>query len=229
MMVQEKQKTRSYFLKFFPNITLHKLSKISGRKNFRKLIPLFFVFLTYDVIAQSDIDINTQPIFNTETEGCKDFIKIDGSTNVNQFYFIQKLDDNPRVVKSKNPSNDVLILKIPAHDFEPSNPMMYKDFLDFIKAKEFPYIDITIFFDNLRLPVGNTTTVVPKIKVGLAGHTQTYEIPGYVNECLDKELHIKGKVKINLKDFGLEPPSKFLGMVKVRQEVFINFGFTLEN
>ncbi|WP_462317848.1 hypothetical protein [Marinilabilia sp.] len=71
--------------------------------------------------------------------------------------------------------------------------------------------------------------MIPKIEVGLAGETQTYKIPGEVYECRKSGVHLQGKVNINLKDFGLEPPTKFMGMVKVNKEVFINFGLTLDN
>ncbi|MGQ1891129.1 YceI family protein [Thermophagus sp. OGC60D27] len=192
------------------------------------MIAMVFVFFAFSASGQPKFEKRIPHHSQLENKGCDDYIKIDGSTNVNHFYFIQTLDKNPNVVISRDPSRETLVLKIPAHDFEPSNPMMYKDFLDFIKAHEFPYIDITIFFDNFRLPAGNATAVVPRIKVGLAGQTKTYKIPGYLEECLDKELHIKGRVNIDLKDFGLEPPTKFLGMVKVSNEVFINFALTLE-
>ena len=198
------------------------------RRSKGKGMALVFVFLASHFVVQAQADIEKSYPFQTENYGCDDYIKIDGSTNVNRFHFIQTLDQNPNVIKRKDPARETLNLKIPAHDFKPSNPMMYKDFLDFIKAQEFPYIDITIFFENFRLPAGNASTVVPRIRVGLAGQTQTYKIPGYVEECLDKELHIKGRVNIDLKDFGLEPPTKFLGMVKVSNEVFINFALTLE-
>jgi hypothetical protein len=160
---------------------------------------------------------------------CDDYIKINGSTNINHFHFVQNIDEKLTPLKKEKKTQDTLTIKIPAHNFEPSNPMMYKDFLEFIKADKYPYIDITIFFNNVRLPAGPPSAIVPKIKVGLAGQTHTYKIPGYVKECRDKKLHISGKIDIDLKDFGLEPPTKFMGMVKVNNEVFINFGLTLDH
>jgi hypothetical protein len=165
----------------------------------------------------------------TDTKMCDNFIKINGSTNVNHFYFFQKLNDSGKIIKNKDShSNESLEILIPAYDFEPSNPMMYDDFLEFIKAGEYPNIEITIFFNNPKLPAGGSGNIAPRIKIGLAGQTHIYKIPGQLEECRENSLHISAKVNIDLKDFGLEPPSKFMGMVKVKNEVFINFGLTLK-
>ncbi len=164
-----------------------------------------------------------------ETTLCDNYIKIDGSTNVNHFHFIQEIKSEKEIIKRPDNHSETLVLKIPAHDFEPSNPMMYKDFLEFIKANEYPDIEITIFLNTTRLPAGPDNTIAPRIKIGLAGKNHIYKIPGEIKECRDKNLHITGRVNIDLEDFGLEPPTKFMGMIKVSNEVFINFGLTINN
>ncbi len=158
---------------------------------------------------------------------CDNFIKIEGSTNINHFHFEQVFTNKEHIIKAQKNAGEVIRLKIPARDFKPSNPMMYNDFLELIKASEYPYINITIFMDETRLPAGPEKIVTPKIRVGLAGETSTYEIPGETHKCKTNATHIQGKIKINLQDFNLEPPTKFMGMVKVNNEVFINFGLTL--
>lgn len=202
----------------------------SGSKGRFVLLAAVFCFLEILPFQGQPMPEMEQPHHTpVETKGCDDYIKIYGSTNINHFHFVQNLNEKTTPYKKEEKTQETLTIKIPAHNFEPSNPMMYKDFLKFIKANEYPYIDITIFFDNIRLPAGPPSTIVPKIKIGLAGRTHTYKIPGYIEECRDKKLHIRGKVDIDLKDFGLEPPTKFMGMVKVNNEVFINFGLTLDH
>jgi hypothetical protein len=186
----------------------------------------FLIGLLLNNTFAQDLLLSTTPhTFASDTKECNNFVKIGGKTNVNHFHLIQKLNGQEEIVER---SQETLTLRIPADEFEPSNPMMYEDFLDFIKADEYPEIDITIFLDNTRLPAGNSNHISPRIKIGLAGQTKTYTIPGKIEECRDNSLHISGKVNINLHDFNLEPPSKFMGIVKVSKEVFINFELTLE-
>ena len=193
------------------------------------MVVFFFLFSPLTAVAQPMPEKKEPDHYVIDTRQCDDYIKINGSTNINHFHFEQRLDDQKILKKGPPTSVEKLALKIPAHDFKASNPMMYKDFLKFIKAEEYPYIDITIFFDKFHLPAGRPFTIIPKIKVGLAGETKTYEIPGRIYECRKSGVHLQGKVNIDLKDFGLEPPSKFMGMVKVNKEVFINFGLTINN
>lgn len=206
-------------------------AKMSSLRCVYSLFATVVIFSLFSsmVMAQPMPEKNNPHHYVIDTKQCDDYIKINGSTNVNHFHFEQKLVDQKVITKEKPSSGQKVALQIPAHDFKASNPMMYKDFLKLIKADEYPYINITIFFEQFRLPAGSPQTVIPKIEVGLAGETQTYEIPGEVYECRKSGVHLQGKVNINLKDFGLEPPTKFMGMVKVNKEVFINFGLTLDN
>ncbi|MFO8002169.1 MAG: YceI family protein [Marinilabilia sp.] len=164
-----------------------------------------------------------------DTKFCDDFIKIDGSTNVNHFHFTQEISKPKKLIEESVQPPETLSLKVPAHEFETSNPRMYKDFLEFIRADKYPDIDITIFFGNDQINPEKPGEIIPEIKVGLAGNTHTYKVPGKIRQCKDKSMHINGEVSIDLEDFGLKPPTKFMGMVKVKNEVFINFGLTLKN
>ncbi len=167
--------------------------------------------------------------FTTETNECDNFIQIDGSTNVNHFHFVQEIQAIQNPSEKQAHSVDSISLQIPAKEFEPSNPKMYEDFLEFIRAEQYPYIDIMILFETKATDIGQKTKITPEVEVKLAGKRQVYQIPGKIYQCRDRNLHISGEISIDLKDFGLKPPTKFLGMIKVSNEVFINFGLTLKN
>jgi hypothetical protein len=191
------------------------------------VIVVVFLLISLTCNGQPKPDKNLPNHNKSETKKCDNYIKIEGSTNVNHFFFEQIFNKKKELIENRDRSGEILKLKIPVHDFNPSNPMMYSDFLELIKASEYPYIDITIFFEKINLPAGPPETVVPKIKIGLAGESRTYQIPGQIQDCRKDSLHLNGKVSISLKDFNLKPPTKFMGMVKVNNEVFINFGLTL--
>jgi hypothetical protein len=212
-LIKPEEQEQKCILKY-PSFALH-------------VIVVVFLLVSLTSNGQPKPDKNLPHHDDTETEKCDNFIKIEGSTNVNHFFFEQIFTKKEEIIEKKGSSGEMLKIKIPVHDFTPSNPMMYKDFLELIKASEYPYIDITIFSENIKLPAGPPNTVLPRIKIGLAGESHTYRIPGEIYDCKTKSMHLNGKISISLKDFNLEPPTKFMGMVKVNNEVFINFGLTL--
>lgn len=199
----------------------------SIRRRLRPAVVVVFLIFSLAISGQPMPDKSIPHHNETEVKACDNYIKIEGSTNVNHFHFEQTFNEKEEVIETHPGSKEIIQLKIPAHDFKASNPMMYDDFLKLIKASEYPYIDITIFFEDIKLPAGPENTVVPKIRIGLAGKSKTYEIPGQIHDCRKSSTHINGKVNISLQDFNLNPPTKFMGMVKVNNEVFINFGLTL--
>lgn len=167
---------------------------------------------------------------NTINENdCVDFVSIKGSTNVNEFSFLQLLNERESPIRFHTQEGYITI-QIPAHNFEASNPMMYKDFITLIKADAHPYIAIRFHYNPYELyeKNGQTSAIASEIYITLAGEEKKYKIPGQIHLCHDRALRIMGDIKINLDDFQLQAPSKFMGMVKVNNEVFVNFGLKME-
>lgn len=160
---------------------------------------------------------------------CVNYVTIKGSTNVNEFSFIQLLNEKESPIKFHTQEGYITI-QIPAHNFEASNPLMYKDFINLIKADEHPYIAIRFHYNPYELynKNGQTSAIASEIYITLAGEEKKYKIPGQIHLCHDRALRIMGDIKINLDDFQLQAPSKFMGMVKVNNEVFVNFGLRME-
>jgi hypothetical protein len=188
------------------------------------LIFIFLLIPTNHTIAQFD---KTNNVINHNN--CIDFVSIQGSTNVNDFSFIQLLKDSESPI-SFHTQEGYISIQIPAHNFEASNPLMYKDFIDLIKADEHPFIAIRFHYNPYELyeKNGQTSAISSEIYITLAGEEKKYKIPGQIHLCQDKALRIMGDIKINLDDFQLQAPSKFMGMVKVNNEVFVNFGLKMK-
>src|SRR5690554_7125393 len=56
------------------------------------------------------------------------------------------------------PQEGYLSVQIPSKNFEPSNPLMYADFIKLIKAEEHPYITIRFHFNPYEFyPEGQQT------------------------------------------------------------------------
>lgn len=194
-----------------------------------KLLKVFcilsFVALWHPaLVAQNHLKVNLP-----SKHDCTNFVIIEGSTNVNKFSFFQSFDSQSKNQVTNDNQKKILTIEIPVHNFEASNPLMYDDFLKLIKAESYPVISIFIHLNTSEFNVSNIKSINPKIEVKLAGKQKVYFIPGALAYCQDQSLRVQGSVKINLNDFNLEPPTKFFGMVKVNQEVFVNFGLTMDN
>lgn len=153
------------------------------------------------------------------------YLNIYGRTNVNSFEFFlpntqeefarQHIDIDTSPARTMN-------LSFPVRKLKTENEAMYDDFLELLREKEYPEIAIGIDNTPLLESQEDFQTIEPVISIRMAGVTRRYKIRCEVEKNTFGK-YIKGMVKIKLTDFNLEPPSKFLGLIKVRDEVRINF------
>jgi hypothetical protein len=155
---------------------------------------------------------------------CNSFIRILGGSNINTFSFTyntSSLSDAWQMIETKD--TGFLSVTVPVRDFEASNPLMYDDFLRLIKAREFPVLRIIIPKERLEKAFGTEGTFSPDIEINLAGVTRKYKIECNLYDC-GNNLFIRGLKMIKLSDFNIQPPVKLSGLVKVRDEIAVNFG-----
>lgn len=67
-----------------------------------------------------------------EHNDCNSYVKIEGSTNVNRFYFQQAIED-PKYPQNYVSKDGYITLTIPIRKFEASNPLMYSDFFSYYR------------------------------------------------------------------------------------------------
>jgi hypothetical protein len=119
-----------------------------------------------------------------------------------------------------------LSVTVPVRDFEASNPLMYDDFLTLIKAREFPVLKIILSKEQLERSFKDERTFCPDIEIMLAGIKRIYKIDCNLYDC-GNNLFIRGLKKIKLSDFSIQPPVKLNGLVKVKDEIEVNFGLII--
>lgn len=202
---------------------------ISGRTDrlSSALKRLMAVTITCIVVAQMPLFSQGNAItvmHKQEHNNCNSFVKIEGSTNVNRFYFHQVIED-PKYPQNYVSKDGYITLTIPIRRFEASNPLMYSDFFQLLQADSHPDITIRFYYDPYKLlnPGSTTSPISSEIWVSLAGHEKKFKLPGSVHICYDNAAHLNGTLTIDLRDFSLTPPTKFMGMVKVNNEVSVEF------
>ncbi|AEW00522.1 hypothetical protein A4D02_24645 [Niastella koreensis] len=116
-------------------------------------------------------------------------------------------------------------LSIDVNGFECQQSYMNKDVLKALKSKECPLMKISL------LSIGNFTSNVPHVKgkvaISLAGVTRILDVDYTVQPIDDSNLRLYGKQQVLFSDFELTPPRKMAGLVKVEQQIDVNFMLAL--
>jgi hypothetical protein len=166
------------------------------------------------------------------TSNFKSYLRIDGQTNISRFNLQQVIGDQAIC----NPDNSSWIynqakkryeIYIPVREFRASNKMIYTDFLTLVNSGTHPdiivhigktdFINLFNSYHSARIPVGIT----------VAGKTRIYNIQCALSRCEGNSMIIQGLHQLNLTDFKLEPPSKTLGLIHVKNELIVKFEFRL--
>lgn len=158
-------------------------------------------------------------------EECTNYILIQGSSNINQFEFINyepKVNPLEITLQDNDPYQNI---QIPVDKFQGPNHRMRNDFLNMVNASEYPFIKIDIEPRN-KADFDEVTGLTNfRTKISIAGNTKTFIVPCQINFCDDSEMMLEGDLELELSDFEIEPPKKLLGTIKVNDEVFITFAF----
>jgi polyisoprenoid-binding protein YceI len=65
-------------------------------------------------------------------------------------------------------------------------------------------------------------------RVFIAGVEREIGFDAGVSPQSDDRLHVSGKIKLNMKDYGIDPPRAFLGALRTGEEIMVEFGLVLE-
>ena len=189
-----------------------------------KLYLILFIFYPVTVTSQDLSDI-----INSD-EYTDNYVQISGETNINCFECAYDKNKNHRssdnvFVKYPQVSGQTIKTYIPVMEFECSNSMMYNDFQELLKASEFPYITIEIDPSQVRniLPGKSSTDLI--FSITIASITNAQYISCDINTYPNSTMSITGEATIQLANFQIKPPIKFMGLVKVKDEVTIKFSF----
>ncbi len=194
----------------------------SLNRNIRYII--FFILLPLRLFSQNDL------LAYVPVGVCRNYINIVGSTNLNQFEFRMDFPLN-QIFSVNNESlaaektKGLYEIPLPVAGFEANNQMLYRNFQALLKANVYPSIIIGIGYHQLLDFLNGENYTVQKIKITMAGITREYPVSCTVNSCSENLVYITGYKHIKLTDFDIDPPERFQGLIKVENDVMINFGF----
>jgi len=116
-------------------------------------------------------------------------------------------------------------LTINVNGFDCHQRYMTGDLRKTLKAQEYPQLKINL------LSIGNFSTTNKNVKgtmaITLAGITRRMEIDYSVQTANDGNLHLNGSRQVLFSDFGLTPPHKLAGLIKVEEQINVQFQLIL--
>jgi hypothetical protein len=118
-------------------------------------------------------------------------------------------------------------LTINVNRFNCQQQYMNKDLLKTLKANECPELKIALqTIGNFSGPVKN---VKGTVIISLAGITRTMDVDYTVQYIDQNNLRLHGYRQVLFSDFGLTPPRKLAGLVKVEEQINVRFQLVLRS
>lgn len=153
---------------------------------------------------------------------------IKGKTNVNHFkceFNIKELN-KPIPVRYKMLDGKMIFEKaklvLNTDCFDCGNRGMNKDFRALLKSDIYP----EILMELKQIDRVSPSVVKANVELSIAGTSRSYYLPLELKEGQD--IQVTGTLKLNITDFGLEAPTKALGLIVVSEEIEIKLDLAFE-
>ncbi|MBC9798689.1 YceI family protein [Sinomicrobium weinanense] len=112
------------------------------------------------------------------------------------------------------------VIRLDTRGFDCGGKGINKDFYELLQTGTYPHIRL-----ELKETVKEAGEVKALISMAIAGVEREYTIP--VDLTGGKSFRCSGTLRLNINDFGLEPPKKMLGLIVVREDIEIYFDLDL--
>lgn len=162
-------------------------------------------------------------------------LRIKGSSNINEFTCSIKSRSHrdTLIIDYSDNSHQITFVKnevrININAFDCQNPIITTDLKKTLNADKYP--DIILKFLSLERPTFRnfaSQEVEGKIEIKIAGTVKSYPIIYQMTPKTDGTILLKGIKKIDINDFALSTPSKLMGLIKVDEEIEVDFNMTLK-
>jgi hypothetical protein len=157
-----------------------------------------------------------------------DKLIIYGKSNVNDFSFVfennsEALQTEKVLTKKTNQKTEYLF---PVKRFKTDNKCIQNDFFDMIQAEKYPFISFAIDKEQIELLESGSECDSINAIITITQESKQIWIPIKKEEQI-KGVFLTGKFDLLLTNFNLTPLSKFFGLVKVENNVVIDFKIKL--
>lgn len=158
---------------------------------------------------------------------------IRGSSNVNDFVCrtdCYQIQDTLRFVAHDNDCEILFSQKamhIPLNSFSCGNELITRDFRDALNANQHPLLSIRFVSLDQKIMSVQSGSVSGLVEISLAGTTRTYPVV-YTISGNGSALTLSGARTVCFSDFSLQPPRKMMGLIRVQDDVDVEFRLHLQ-
>lgn len=168
--------------------------------------------------------------FHKQLKAQEEKILIKGASNINKWESLVGHADAKLILHSSNKINnfqrindastliDTLFIKIKVTDIKSGKKKMDRITHKALKSSEYPYIIFSYETNNNTFLTSQTISG----KLTVAGITKKITTQIIFNKE-PSSLTLKGIHRIDMTAFGVKPPSLFLGLIKAKKEIDVDF------
>lgn len=207
-------------------LTVLKLLRNCTHKMGKWLLYLFIILSGFSF--QSNKAMVTKWVI---VNGCS--LKVDGSTNVNNFSCaITNYSKPDTIVVIRNSNLPVQLngnIHLDVQNFDCHNAIMTADLRKTLKSKEHPLLKINFISMN-KYPNADNKLEITKgmVVIELAGVSKRFEVDYKTVSANKSFINFVGSRKVNFTDFNLVPPRKLGGMIKTDNELSVEFNVRMK-
>jgi hypothetical protein len=166
------------------------------------------------------------------------WVSLSGSSNVNTFEcFSNSRNSKGALVITVDGDDNAIsfsdaLMNLNIKSFDCNNPLLNKDLYKALGAEEAPYISIELIDakPTRQMKVGPTLagTISTTIAVTINNKCKMMEVPIDWQRAGTSSFRFTGSKEINMSDFDITPPSPAFGLIKVHNQISINFSIVVE-
>ncbi|MCB0628971.1 MAG: YceI family protein [Saprospiraceae bacterium] len=161
-------------------------------------------------------------------------LRLEGATNINQFTCDCQENFPVDTYYANEGAHAYLLrlekteLKLRIQNLDCGRAAINKDLRKALQADEHPYIRIEV--ETIRLPEPEDainsekwTNIPVKTRITIAGVSRPLHLSVDAKAIGKNIYHLRSKTQVAMTDFGIDPPKPMLGMIKVKDEITIDF------
>jgi len=192
-------------------------------KRFRIPALGFVLFITINnLMAQDNYAVSNQ------------LITIDGTSNLHSWHQkVEKISGKGEVKLAVDKSLSLqalsIVIKVSSIKGSEGSGMDNKAYKA-LKADKFPEITFSLTEPLANIPYGvNAFPAAAKGRLTIAGVTRSIIMPVKIAVSEDKKIIVDGIQQVKMTDYGIDPPTALLGMLKTGDTITINFKTTFSS
>lgn len=120
-------------------------------------------------------------------------------------------------------------LSIPVWEFDCGRRQMNRDFFRALDAESHPAIEFEYFSATLLTnldPDCHPFQLEVEGRLSVSGNKRDVSLIVDIEPCEANHFKLMGSKTINMKDYGIEPPTALFGLVRAHEELTVNFSLT---